>query len=241
MTELPIQSKITESELNNLPINTQFAIENAIISSLGIVMNKWRSEAQKRLNSTASSYLAGLTKDSISYPAGSLVTGTITLVGELPNALENGYPAFDMKTGFMRSSRARSKKDGGWYFIVPFRHTTPNRGVSPMPNSVYKSALRLNPYLSGAGNTVLNYSAPTGTSWTGYKHKTNPYQGMVRIVNSGKKMSRSIYKTFRHVSDTSAPNSWQHPGFSGVKITEKLVPYAKNLFTKILENNLRKL
>ena len=107
-----------------------------------------------------------------------------------------------------------------------------------MTKDVYKVAKKLNPYHSGLGNTSLNWPGAGDVSWTGYQHKTNKYNGMVRIVKSYQKATQSQYMTFRRVSDRSDPLSWWHPGYAGVHAAEKIMPYAEKTFMEILTDNI---
>lgn len=81
------------------------------------VYNQIRKEANKSLKSTRQIY-----KRNINSPVMGRLSGTITLTGKLPNMLEQGASAFDMKEGFSRSQKVKKKKGGGWYLTIPFRY-----------------------------------------------------------------------------------------------------------------------
>lgn len=242
---LPITINI-KPEILNTSLSGQLspqiigAIENSISTSLSLIRDRWQSEAQNKLMSTRAEYLLGLQFDSIVMPYDSPLSGAVVLKGKLPNMIENGWNQFDMKIGFSNSPRIKKKKDGGWYLTIPYRHMTPGAYMygNAMPKDVYGVAKKLNPYQSGAGNTSLNWQSPAGKSWTGYQHKTNYYNGMVRIVKSYQRATQSQYMTFRRVSDKSDPMSWWHPGYHGAHIAESLTPFATRTFVDILTNNL---
>lgn len=233
-------------DLDSLGINDQLspkvvgAIEASLQTSLAIIKDRWQTEAQRKLKSSRPLYLQGLSFDSVIYPYDSPFSGAVMLKGTLPNMLEKGFSAFDLKIGFGKSRRITKTKSGGWYLTIPYRHSTPGSFMygQSMSKDVYGVVKKLNPYKSGLGNTTLSWPGAGDTSWTGYQHKTNKYNGMVRIVKSYQKTTQSQYMTFRKVSNNSDPMSWWHPGYNGVKIAESLMPFAKKTFVDILTNNL---
>ena len=215
------------------------AVESSIQTSLAIVKDRWQHEVQNKLNSTRPEYLRGL-EFGVHYPYGDHFCGAVILEGKFPNMLEKGFKPFDMKIGFSKSPKITRKKDGGWYLTVPIRHSTPGSFMygQAMPKDVYGVAKKLNPYQSGLGNTRLNWKGQGDKSWNGYQHKTNNYNGMVRIVKSYQKATQSQYVTFRRVSDNSDPASWWHKGFAGVHIAEKIMPFARKTFLDVMKYNL---
>lgn len=85
--------------------------------------------AGERLLSTFEDYVSNLTP--VEFVPGA---AEITLVGWLPNAVENGLAAFDMKPGLLAGRNAKTDKHGNRYNTVPFRHGTPGaRGTSFQP------------------------------------------------------------------------------------------------------------
>lgn len=204
---------------------------HAINTTLLLVRDKWQQEAQKKLNSTRTDYLLGLSFDAIQYPYNNNpFSGAVVLQGKFPNMLETGFSAFDMKTGFSKSPK-RLSSSTGWYLTIPFRHSTPGSFMygKPMPVDIYAEAKKLpnKGRLNNSKGEVL-------TSWTGYKHKSNIYDKMTRY----KKGRGSTYVTFRRVSNNSDPLSWWHPGFTGVKIADSLEGYATRSFEACLKANL---
>lgn len=228
-------------DLDKLGINDQLApqvvnaVQSSIQASLAIIRDRWQTEVQNKLNSARPLYLQGLQWDSVMFPYdGDMFSGAVQLQGKFPNMLETGFTAFDMKIGFSKSDRKIKKKDGGWYLTIPFRHSTPGSFMygQPMPKAVYKKASKL-----GAGET-LSFPGAGDVSWKGYQRKNKTYDGLQRIVKSYQKATQSQYMTFRRVSDKSDPNSWWHPGYSGVKIAEGLMPFAQKTFVDMLTTNL---
>lgn len=227
--------------LDSLGINDQIsppivnAVQSSIQTSLSIIRDRWQRTVQDKLNSTRPLYLMGLGFDSIEYPFGKdSFAGAVILRGQFPNMLEMGFGAFDEKIGFSKSKKITKKDSGGWYLTIPIRHSTPGSFMygNPMPKDVYGVAKKLD------NRGSLSYPGLGDVSWKGYQRKHKTYDGLTRIVKSYQKATQSQYITFRRVSDKSDPNSWWHPGFSGVKIAEGLMPFAEKTFMDILNTNL---
>jgi hypothetical protein len=195
------------------------------------------------------------TGESMKFPA--FLHGVVMPINydEGVDRIENGFGAFDMKTGLLNGPKSRPTADGkGRYNIVPFRHFTPqsNSAISVkmrMPDEVYNSAKRLKRSVPDANGRMqwgqsLDWDAPPATSWAGYTHQSSIYDGMYRV--GGEKHTQ--YLTFRRVSTRrtiqtkngtkmvgSAPNSWMHPGVKANPLIEAVYNYCmpeveKNLF-----------
>lgn len=232
------------ANLDDLGIHDQLspmvvgAIQGAMQTSLALIRDRWQTTVQNKLNSTRPLYLMGLQMDSIQYPyQGSAFVGAVVLQGKFPNMLEKGFGAFDEKIGFSKSKRIHRKKNGGWYLTIPIRHSTPNSFMygRPMPKDVYGVAKQLN------NGGKLSYAGVGDVSWNGYQRKHKTYDGLTRIIKSYQKTEQSQYITFRRVSDKSDSNSWWHPGFSGVKVAESIMPFAQKTFLDVMKHNLSKL
>lgn len=229
-------------DVSHLLVNDQLspqvttAIRTSIQTSLAIIRDRWQREIQTRLKSTRMLYLQGLGFDSVVYPLDADgYAGAVQLRGKLPNMLEHGFPSFDIKRGFAKSPRAHASKSGGWYLTVPFRHSTPgSNGMygTPMPKTVYSAARKL------ADGGRLSFPGAGDRSWTGYQHKNTRYDGLTRIVRSYQSANQSQYYTFRRVSNNSDPLSWWHPGYRGVQVASRLMPFAQSTFMSILSNSL---
>lgn len=214
------------------------AVQDSITTSLALIKDRWQTDVQKKLHSTIPLYLMGLDFNSIIYPfEGNAFTGAVELHGKLPNMLETGFGAFDMKTGFSKSKHITRKKDGGWYLTIPFRHSVPGSFMygKPMSKDLYKQASSLK------HKERLSFPGAGAISWTGYQHKNKIKHGLTRIIKQYNKTSQSQYLTWRRVSDKSDPKSWMHPGYKGVKIAKSLETYAQDTLVKLLRYNLNNL
>lgn len=205
----------------------QTHISNALKATLAYAKSTWTSIAQQELKSSREDYISGISAVIMEDP----LSGYITLKGKFPVMLEQGFNQFDIKSGFEKSPKAKSKPDGGWYLTVPYRHYTTSTFNPTMPKDIMKQAKNLNPgeQLSEALVSALGYKR--GTSHTGYQWKNTMYDNLTRITkeyDSGK--IHSQYITFRRVSDNSDPNSWIHPGYKGLKALDKVAPMTEKFF-----------
>lgn len=104
------------------------AIAARLVAELCIAAHEeWTRLAQTELKSTSSAYAAGLQEPEIGDERGS-----ITLDGMLPNLVEQGQPAYDLRAALCWNPDAKNRKpileNGftvGWYNTVPFRHGVP--------------------------------------------------------------------------------------------------------------------
>lgn len=196
------------------------------------IANKWDSEAKRVLKQTRDSYRA-----SISIVDKGRFEGMIILRGQFPNMIEQGAEAWDMKEGFAKSSKAKVKKNGGWYFTVPFRLATPNAlGESSvfsgvMPDEIYQLVKQ-----KGANNPITkqdlgsNYTAGKrekivlkSKTYDEYIHKSSIYVGLQKKSMTYQGATQSQYMNFRRVSDTSNPNAFIHPSMVARELAEKAI------------------
>jgi len=198
------------------------------------IKTEWQKLARQNLHSTASIYADAL---QVEHQTNQSI---VTLKGDFPNALERGAPAFDMKPGFLGSSKAKRDAKGNTYFTVPMGLKAPgsgNRGPSPpvIPWSVYKSVSR-----SPIGTThklPLKYEdlgirtrlSPDPQSWGHYTWKTSPFENIKKTAGPG---GRGAYMTFRRVSEKSDPNSWIHPGFRTLNLAKRVTAMASEIVSK---------
>jgi len=213
------------------------AIFQSISDSLLVIRDLWQQKAQQKLHTTRADYLLGLNFDSIRYPYdNSPFSGAVVLQGKFPNMLEEGFPPYDMKASFMNSPNKKVSAKGGWYVNIPFRHSTPGRHTqgTPMPRDIYQRASQLPNWGS------ISVKGGQETSWKGYQHKANKYDGLTRIIKAYGKSTQSQYMTFRRMSDKSNPSAWWHPGHQGVKIAESIETEARKIFENSLKANIAK-
>lgn len=227
--------------------NRQVAdIKTNIVQSLAsIYYENWRAQARNNLNSTRNLYMRSLVVGQdgpfISY---------VALTGQLPNMIETGASAFDIKEGFRKSPKAKKNKQGGWYITVPFRFATPgalgeNEAFSSvLPKQVYdairktvsstKTAVGGNK-LVGGGLNAKNIPSPfnqrktrgaftdttTKKFFPAYTHRNSIFEGIVRNEKTYEKATQGSYVSFRRASSNSDPFSWIHKGFAPKNLAQK--------------------
>jgi len=161
---------------NILPLELVYALDEKAVR---VVMQDvvdgarayWIQEASKEFHSTKSEYIAGIQEvDWVSVD-----TAVISLVGVLPNILEQGMAQTDLHDTLLGpkvpvvpvgQKGKHPRKDGGFYRAIPFRHRTPGSGAHGAPmgsayskllgsdgakqlgKDVYKAAKALNPTLT---------------------------------------------------------------------------------------------
>jgi len=204
--------------------------------------NEIRENANDNLKGTRANYLRNLAQPDIGP-----LKGTITLTGSLPNMIEQGATAFDMKQGFLASRKAKQGKNGGRYLTIPFRmagagsvgeneafsNVIPTE-IQQMINKMKGAQTSVAGLKSGGdrldvGGTkfgaVLTRGAfqnlKTKKVFGSYTHKTSIYQGMSKQSTFYESAMQSQYMTFRRVSDNSSKNSWIHPGITAKNFFEK--------------------
>lgn len=221
-SELSAEFSLTQHEVNQMleytveEISAQFA-------------RKWETEAKSVLKSTRSIYV-----NSIQVKKRGQFSAAVFLnpASWLANALEMGMSSFDMKAGFLGSSKIKYTKKGNPYLTIPFRFASSSAlGESSafagvMPQVIHTTTKSLPP--GGRlkmSNIPSQYHIPKSAALrsqvksgnfakvTASTKMTSIYQGMQR-TNGG-------YVNFRRVSLNSQDQSWIHPGFVKLDLANK--------------------
>lgn len=206
--------------------------------------NEIRNNANKTLKKTRGVYLRNLQQPNIGP-----LSGTITLTGALPNMIEQGATAYDMKQGFLNSKKAKIGKNGGKYLTIPFRWATAGSlgeneafsGVMPTeiqalvknlksgrtqfaePQSVSGEGLKL-PTTSTFGKVLTRKAfsdIKSKKTFGSYTHKAPIHQGIIKQTSAYENAFQSQYMSFRRISLNSDKNSWIHPGLTAKEFFEK--------------------
>ena len=232
-------------------------IRERVFTIAEMARSEWVRQAQYSLGSSAVEYINGIQPVQMKEN-----WAVVTLVGELPNAIEKGKPPFDMKPGLLAGPNAKMGKTGR-YNTVPFRHGTPGstgkRVGAPMPithttakgrpaSIVYTEAKRLRPSVEGpAGKTVwggrtgdfdglgVRTQLPVKKGRPGaYTWKTSPFASMTKVAKTYAKATQNQYVTFRRVSENSDPNSWWHPGFKPRNLVNRVRDYINDIVKRLI-------
>ena len=221
-SELRASLKIGKTQINSFLSNMAktIAIEFA---------KEWKLQAKKTLKKTRKEYI-----NSIIVGEKDQFVSTVTVIGLLPNMIEQGAESFDMKEGFSRSSKKKLKKDGGWFLTIPFRYAIPGSiGESEnfagiLPKEVHKIAKKIDRPVKRSElpeefqvKGVRSEMIFQGHLLEEYRHKSAQFEGLKRIVKNYEKVSQGTYITFRRVSDKSDEGSWIYPGLSAMHLGDK--------------------
>jgi hypothetical protein len=113
-----------------------------ILRALGdAARDKWIELASQNLNSTATTYIDGISQPQIN--------GTrlkLTLAPGFPEMIENGFSGGDMRDALLGpNSNRKESKDGFFYNSIPMRKGTPgtHRFGKPMPRAIHNVAKAL--------------------------------------------------------------------------------------------------
>jgi hypothetical protein len=206
----------------------------------------WQTEAMNGLKSTRKQYLDGLNIGEVSS-----THKYIQLTEMLPNMLESGFGAFDIKPGELKSPNAKTTKKGIKFITIPFRWgTSGSIGESDvfanvMPkeiNDIVKDFKGTTTSISGTKSTGENlgfnqipkqYQIPktraafsdiqSKTTYPEYTHKGPLTEGMVRNEKTYESTTKGSYTTFRRISENSDINSWIHQGVSAKNFADKAI------------------
>lgn len=249
------QFNLTDDELDQLT-------EVCVAKVTAAVAAKWEAIAKHELKATAAEYAQNI----ISVDKGRFAK-TVLLTGVLPNMLEEGASAFDLKEGFKKSSKVRytlpvykqtkngqvQVGGGEWYLTIPFRIGTPGTlgqaGFSSvMPDEVY------NAMKQSLGNTLQVEEIPTpydqrktrgvipagdkNPYYGSYTHKTSIYAGMSRRTAQYGKTTQNTYGTFRRAGENSDPLSWIHKGLDARNFSKRAKDSVTNDLETIVGNEI---
>lgn len=153
MVTINLAGPIEQLQLS--PAQAQLLCQAVLDSVTQRIVENVRTQAGQALHSTRTAYLKGIIVSS----AGRL-QNTIALAGRMPNMLEDGAQAFDMKAGLLASAKVKTTKNGNKYITVPFRHgaagsLSENEAFSSvMAPEVWALAKRLTATTSAPGGGV---------------------------------------------------------------------------------------
>lgn len=176
----------------------------------------------------------------------------ITLEGDFANSIEDGWPARDMKDGFVNGPNSTVGKNGSRYNTIPFRIQPFSKAkASPKMTDIRSAANQLikarkiNKIIKDEqGNPLKGYYDAAKKSFTGQRaaRLTNTgskfLEGLTKTQYPYEKSIQSTYQTFRRVSSNSPSASWLMPAFEGAKIFPQMEVYLNNEIDNIFINLL---
>lgn len=229
---IPIKVDLSDiaSEFSLSLTQTQTMLELVTKTMVLKIARAWDNQAALNLGSTRSEYRRSL----IIVDKGRF-EGNIILKGILPNMLESGISAFDMKLGFSKSDKIKLNKKGMWYLTIPFRYSTPGAiGESSLfsgslPESVYQAAknnngkaLRQNQIPSPHNQIRVRSTTTIGSQiFQEYKSKASIYSGVQRNTKFYDKVVQGQYSSFRRVGENSDQDMFIHKGLVAKNLAQK--------------------
>ena len=126
MLQLDLQAFLPHSLLSIL--GEEF-IESVLDDVASMARAKWIRLAQTELTSSKRDYI-----DGIQQVEGEGMERMVTLLGVLPNMIEQGTPPFDMRTTLLGEGKGKVSASGKRYRAIPFRHGSPgSKGQAGAP------------------------------------------------------------------------------------------------------------
>ena len=220
--------------------------ETCVKAVTAAIHANWEALAKKKLKSTREEYIQNI----IHVDKGRF-NKQIILTGVVPNMVEQGASAFDIKDGFRKSKKVRytipvyGKKGnmlhpgGYWYLTIPFRIGVPGTlgqagFTGQMPQEVYdimrkrgnRIALRADeipaPYNIPQSRAAIQ-ATPQNPYYAQYTHKSSIYEGLTKRTAQYGKTTQNTYGTFRRAGANSDPLSWIHKGISAYRLADEAV------------------
>ena len=220
--------------------------ETCVKAVTAAIYANWEALAKKKLKSTREEYIQNI----IHVDKGRF-NKQIILTGVVPNMVEQGASAFDIKEGFRKSPKVRYtipvygkkgnmlRSGGDWYLTIPFRIGVPGTlgqagFTGQMPQEVYdimrkrgnRIALRADE-IPAPYNIPQSRAAIQATSqnpyYAQYTHKSSIYEGLTKRTAQYGKTAQNTYGTFRRAGANSDPLSWIHKGISAYRLADEAV------------------
>lgn len=220
--------------------------ETCVKAVTAVIYANWEALAKKKLKSTREEYIQNI----IHVDKGRF-NKQIILTGVVPNMVEQGASAFDIKEGFRKSPKVRYtipvygkkgnmlRSGGDWYLTIPFRIGVPGTlgqagFTGQMPQEVYdimrkrgnRIALRADeipaPYNIPQSRAAIQ-ATPKNPYYAQYTHKSSIYEGLTKRTAQYGKTAQNTYGTFRRAGANSDPLSWIHKGISAYRLADEAV------------------
>jgi hypothetical protein len=243
MANFKIDLKIKVGDLiksiDNLGKDLVQDLQNQIGVLSKTIYNEGLRLADQRLKTTSS-----LWKDNFKYQK---VSDNIYEIYLIDNALaedfEEGFGSFDMKPGFLNSSKAKTSADGKTkYMDVPFNikpHAKSAAGERIMDmRSAVNEALKDEAVSKRIEEYNQNSSGLTkfGKVTRFDNIKDEKVKGLVNVKPPN---GPSKYFIFRRVSSNSVSSKFMHPGFKGANIFQDLEKYTDKSVDDLIKRILK--
>lgn len=234
--KVSIEAEKLGKSLDNLSKELEQALYNAVDELAFAAKDRAIQLAQSKLKTTREDYINGLTLEKIDENI-----WLLSLQGDLPNAVEDGWPSFDQKSGLINGPKSKIGKNGSRYNTVPFQirpySETPLNQRSSNLRDIAKSIIKerkLDRIFKDTNTGLPKQGIVARVRNTGIKD----LEGMVKVQKTYNKITQSQYFTFRRVSSNSDPSKWIHPGYNGARIFPMIEEFIKSELEHILSKLL---
>lgn len=211
---------------------------------------RWDTQARNELHSSRQVYRESLQVIDEGRMQGSVV---LWYTNPLVSMIEEGVGSFDMKEGYAKSSKKKTKKDGGWYMHIPFRFATPNAlgedniFSAKMPQEIYDLVKdKPQDLITSSGSMASKplslaeiptrfqtpsirpsvSSIPESKTFAEYKNKTSIFEGIQKRKDTV--TGQNTYMSFRTVSDNSDSDAFIHTGINAYNLADKAMSDLEN-------------
>ena len=197
-----------------------------------MIMARWKSLARKRLNSSREAYVYAVRMRKTGKRTWTVYLGNGPKGSEeLPGLVENGQPAYDLRSVLLAGG-VKSLKGSGQsaYLNVPFTHAAKSlsgaqlrraQRLAPTRDKSVALSKRAQKMLSGQHGGRRRF--PAGTTPRQSGHSTDILDGLTRLLTGVERKTRQSdqstyytainrYTTWRRISWNSPLSKWQHPG-----------------------------
>lgn len=231
----------------------------AVQASTAMIQQSWVDKTKTVFDRPTGTYAKAI-QEGLFYPYnGNPLAGSV--INNAPHAshIEDGTKPHDLKKALLTSQKVKISKKGKRYLIIPFRHGTPSRGsheggigikratMQTMPQSVYAQAKNLAVsrriktgsggyrYIWGERLTNRQVKAAGADIRLKPEHKTNPYEGMVKMRRHPTAAGHQ-YMTFRIMHEDST--GWYHPGTPPLKLADKTTREMESPVRRMIDNGI---
>lgn len=231
MIDLSIDTMDLSQEFNMTKDDVDGMTEFVVDEVTTAFAREWDNQAKSDLNSTREQY-----RNAIQVTKRGRFTGVVYLNPAvwIANALEMGASSFDMKTGFLNSSKVKYTSKGKPYLTIPFRFATSGSiGESSafagvMPTTISNTVQKMKPKERlGIDKIPSKYHMPQSATLR-RKLKSKGFQQLksnteVTSIYEGLQRNQrgSGYVMFRRVSLNSDADRFIHPGFEPRKLADR--------------------
>jgi hypothetical protein len=240
-------------------------METVLDDVAALARAKWIKLAQQKLSSSKRDYI-----DGIQAVSGSGGERQIVLAGVLPNMVERGIDAYDMRETLLGEGKGKRAADGSRYRAIPFRHSTPGgRGQAGAEmGSQYGPAPELSRALRGRmegmssdrlGKAIYDQAKKLrGGRRLGRRTMVQvPGQGQMAVpklaphhstdIFAGMQRSRKTYARATQSKYTTfrtisdkTTEGWIHPGITGRGLAAEVEQHTERLVADVLSSALNR-